>query len=520
MTPEDPQAILDRASRAFSEGRYADAAADFRTLTASHPDVGGLYINLGAALRAAGDKTGAEKALREAVRLLPESAAAWFNLANLFSTNKNNEDAIAAYEKADKLQPNTPEILNNLGVQLYESGRIEDALNKYDDALAADPRFADALTNRGNALQRMCRMAEAEKAIDAALSMNPDHPVYRLNKSSYLAASGHHIEALAWADKSVTADPGYTEAKLKKASLLIQTGDLEAGFEEYEARWNMPEWHPLPSKLPMPAWRGEDIQNKTLLVWNEQGFGDALIYARYLPALRERGARVNLMCEKPLIRLLENSFSDIAVFPLDGPPPGADLHCSIMSLPFLIGTTMATIPSGVPYLKPDGRDVERWQAEIVDEQPTIGLIWAGNPGQAHDYSRSLALETIMPLIERDDVRFFNLLVGQRGDEMSDARVADVRSRLYDFAETAALMLNLDLVISVDSAPAHLAGALGRPLWVLLAFDPDSRYFLERTDSPWYPTARLMRQPAPGDWASVIKRTTHALDTFVGTKAKR
>lgn len=520
MTADDPQAILDRAGRAFSEGRYADAAADFQTLTTAYPDIGELYINLGAALRAAGDKSGAEQALQKAVRLLPESAAAWFNLANLLSADKRGKEAIGAYEKADKLQPGTPEILNNLGVQLYETGRIEDALKKYDAALDADPGFADALTNRGNALQRMCRMADAEASIDAALSINPGHAVYRLNKSSYFAANGRHAEALTWADKSIDADPTYTEARLKKASLLVQTGDLEAGFREYEARWNMPNWHSLLKKLTVPPWRGEDIAGQTLLIWNEQGFGDALIYARYLPVLAAQGVKVRLMVEAPLMRLFEGSFEDIPVSPLDGPPPEADQHCSIMSLPFLTGTTMTTIPAEVPYLKPDQADVERWQAEINGERPSVGLIWAGNPGQAHDYSRSLAAETIMPLIDRDDVRFFNLLVGPRGDELSDPRVLDVRACLNDFAQTAALMQNLDLVISVDSAPAHLAGALGRPLWVLLAFDPDSRYFLERTDSPWYPTARLFRQPSPGEWASVIERTVNALDTFVGTIAKR
>lgn len=521
MTGDDPQIILERAGAAFAAGRYAEAADGFRAVIAGHPDVGELYINLGAALRAAGDVVAAEQALRKAVRLLPQNAMAWFNLGNLLSARKQREQALAAYEKADMLQPDTPEILNNLGVGLYDAGRIDESLEKYDSALAVKPDFADALTNRGNALQRLCRMDEAAQAIDAALKANPEHAVYRLNKSSFLAANGRHVEALEWAENAIAADPGYTEARLKKASLLIQTGDLEAGFREYEARWSMPGWHALPSKLPMPSWRGEDVAKKTLLVWNEQGFGDALIYARYLPLLTASGARVRLMCEKPLIRLFKNSFgAAVDIHPLDGPPPEADFHCSIMSLPHLMGTTMAAIPSDVPYLQADPNDVARWRAEINGARPAVGLVWAGNPGQAHDYSRSIPPETLKPLLDRDDVRFFNLLVGERGNEIEDANLIDVRDRLSDFAETAALMSTLDLMISVDSAPAHLAGALGRPLWVLLAFDPDSRYFIGRTDSPWYPTARLLRQPGPGDWASVLARTANALDTFVGTKAKR
>lgn len=520
----DPQDILTRANAAFTAGRYDDAAADFRAVINAHPDIGELYINLGAALRAAGDIRGAESALRDAVRLLPDSAAAWFNLGNLLSADNRGTDALAAYEKADGLQPATPEILNNLGVQLYELGQIERALEKYDAALAVKPEFADALTNRGNALQRLCRMAEAERAIDAALAINPAHPVYLLNRASFLAASGKHADALAWTDRSIAADPGYTKAQLKKAALLIQSGDLDAGFRAYETRWSIPGWHALPARLPMPAWQGGDIAGKSLLVWNEQGFGDALMYARYLPALAAMGADVRVMCEKPLIRLFAQSFDDrVTVHPLDGDIPAADLHCSIMSLPFLLRTTLATIPADVPYLTPDPTDAARWSDEVAalaDGRPAVGLIWAGNPGQAHDYSRSIAPDTIAPLLDRDDIRFFNLLVGPRGDEIQDPRLIDVRRRLKDFADTAALMQHLDLIISVDSAPAHLAGALGRPMWVLLSYDPDSRYFLGRSDCPWYPAGELIRQNAPGDWARLIKCVDDALDTFVRVKAKR
>ncbi len=518
---DDIQAILDRASSDFARGAFAEAAAGFRAVIAAHPDVGELYINLGAALRAAGDAAGAERAYRDAIQRLPENPLAWFNLANLLREMKRPVDALDAYARADSLKPGTPEFLNNLGVQLYETGAVEDALAKYDAALAAQPDFADALTNRGNALQRLCRMDEAARAIDAALAANPAHPVYRLNKASFLAATGKHADALLWACKAIAADPDYTEARLKKASLLIQTGDLEAGLRDYEARWNVPNWHPLPSRLPVPAWSGGDLTGKRLLLWNEQGYGDALIYARYIPMLLQRGANLALMCEKPLARLFEISFGDhLSVHPLDGPVPAADVHASIMSLPHLMGTSMATIPADVPYLATDPDEAARWQAETAGDTPTVGIVWAGNPGQAHDYSRSMAPETVRPLLDRQDVRFFNLLIGPRGDELDHPRVTDVRHRLSDFAATAALMQALDLVISVDSAPAHLAGALGRPVWVLLAFDPDSRYFLGRDDSPWYPSATLMRQTAPGDWRSVTGAAGSSLDRFLSANAKR
>ncbi|MBO6521445.1 MAG: tetratricopeptide repeat protein [Rhodospirillales bacterium] len=524
MSGRDAQRILEQAASDFAAGNFAEAAAGFKAVIDLHPDVGELYVNLGAALRADGQLAEAEETYRSAIDKSPKSALAWFNLANLLRDLGRRDEALAAYRKADALQPGTAEILNNLGVQLYDMGNVDEALRHYDAALAVKPDFADALTNRGNALQRLGRMEDAAQAIDAALQANPDHPVYRLNKASYLAAAGYHADALSWADRAIAADPDYVEARLKKASLLIQTGDLAAGFRDYEVRWDIPGWHALPEKLPMPAWQGDDISGKTLLLWNEQGYGDALMYARYIPVLQQRGARVALMCEPPLTGLFRESFDDtVAVHALDGPLPEADVHASLMSLPFLMGTVMETIPATVPYLRARPADVQRWQDDVADiagGRPTAGIVWAGNPGQAHDYSRSIAPDMLSPLLARDDVCFFNLLVGPRGNTLGHDRAADVRDRLTDFAATAALMQALDLVISVDSAPAHLAGALGRPLWVLLAFDPDSRYFLGRDDSPWYPSATLLRQPAPGDWASVIADANTRLDSFTSAKAKR
>lgn len=349
----DTEKILEGANADFAAGRFDAAVRGFRDVIAQHPDVGELYINLGAALRAAGKPSEAERAYREAIARLAKSPLAWFNLANLLREQNRADEALAAYRKADALQPGTAEILNNLGVQLYDMGAVDDALRHYDAALAVKPGFADAIANRGNALQRMCRMDEAEATIEDALALQPAQPVYMLNKSAFLAAAGRHKEALAWADKAIAADPGYVQARLKRASLLIQSGDLEKGFSEYETRWRLPNWHTLYGDLAMPAWQGGDISGKTLLLWNEQGFGDALMYARYIPVLKARGARITLMCERPLQRLFRDSFGkDIAVHDLDAPPPDADVHASMMSLPHLLRTKMYTIPADVPTCVP------------------------------------------------------------------------------------------------------------------------------------------------------------------------
>lgn len=519
----DPQTLLTQASAAFAAGHFAEAASGFRELIASHSDVAELYINLGAALRALGDTQGAEMAYKDALNRAPQSALAWFNLGNLMRDLGRQADALAALGKADALQPGTPEILNNLGVQLYDMGAVEDACRHYRAALAGRPDFVDALTNLGNALQRMCRMDEAEATLNRALSLAPENPVSRLNMAAFMAANGRYADAIDWAERAIAADPGYVDARLKLASLLIQQGDLVRGFAAYESRWEQPGWHTLPDILSIPSWQGEDLAGKRLLVWNEQGFGDALLYARYLPVLAAQGAAVTFMCEAALGRLMRQSLPpDIAIADLAATPPLADLHVSIMSLPHRLGTTIESLPAAEHYLTADPTDVATWRRELSETfpgKPRVGLIWAGNPGQAHDYSRSMAPTDMAPLLDVDGVQFFNMLVGPRGDQWQHPKLADMRNRLKDFAASAALMQALDLVISVDSAPAHLAGALGRPLWVLLAYDPDSRYFTERTDSPWYRSARLLRQAAPGDWAQPISQAAADLALFRQTNAK-
>lgn len=514
----DPKDILTKANADYTSGRYKEAADGFRKVLDIHPDIGELYINYGVACRAYGNLVEAESAYRDAIRLVPDSAFAWFNLGNLLSDLRRTDEALPALQKADTLQPGTPEILNNIGIQHYARGEIEAALWHYEAALAANPEFADALTNCGNALQRLYRLDEAHIALKRALELAPDNPTYRLNMSAFLAAAGQHDQALQWAEKAIAAEPTYIEAQLKRASLLIQQGQLKEGFSEYEKRWKIPGWHPLPSVFICPTWHGEDISDKHLLVWNEQGFGDALMYARYLPLLLSRAARVTFMCEQSLMKLMRESLpSEITVMDLAKPPPFSDYHTSIMSLPHLMGTDVESIPANAPYLSV-ASDNETYWREKLDAQCAgkikVGLVWAGNPQQSHDYTRSIDPTLIAPVTDREDINFVNLLIGPRGDEWTGPSLVDLRSEIEDFADTAALMKSLDLVISVDSAPAHLAGGLGIPLWVLLSYDPDTRYFLNRDDCPWYPSARLFRQTRPGDWSDVISQVNSALNALI------
>lgn len=496
---------LKQANNAFAKGDFKTAAQAFRDVIGRHPEVGELYINLGAALKASGDIQGAEQSYRDAIKKLPKSAIAWFNLGNLLREIKRSEEALKAYRKADKLQPGTPEILNNLGTQLYDLGAIDDALKHYDAALSFRPTFADAMTNRGNALQRLCRMDDAESALNDALAIEPKNPVFTLNMSAFLAATGRHKDAIEWADTAIALDPKYIDAHLKKASLLIQQGQLIEGFSLYESRWQKPHWHSLPAKFDAEPWNGEDIAGKHLIIWNEQGFGDAIMYARFIKNLAERAEQLTLMCEPVLHTLISRGLPDnVNLAGLNDEPPRADFHVSMMSLPYHFGVSLDNLRSDGAYLRPEKVAADKWRKTFMPNQLQVGLIWAGNPAQSHDYSRSLTPEVISSVLETPDTQFHNLLIGARGDLWKDERLIDHRNKLSTFDETAAYMDALDLIISVDSAPAHLASAIGKKTWVLLSFDPDTRYFLGRNDSPWYPTMTLYRQKMPGDWGTSIQ----------------
>jgi tetratricopeptide repeat protein/glycosyl transferase family 9 (putative heptosyltransferase) len=368
--------------------------------------------------------------------------------------------------------------------------------------------------NLGAERQRAGLLAEAESLYRHALLLRPDLAEAHYNLGTALDQMGRWDEAIAALRQAVALRPDLATAHWNLAAMLLRQGDLPRGWEEYEWRWKIPELRLSRVTCPQPQWNGEELMGRRILVYAEQGFGDTIQFARYVPLVARLGGRVMLGCRRELTALLGRLDGVERCLPQPGPAPADfSFHCTLPSLPRIFGTTTATIPWSGPYLAADAAKAAAWQARLRrDGRRRIGLVWAGRPTHPNDLNRSIAPDRLRPLADVPDVQWFSLQKGPAAGRISDglAALTDWTAEMNDFDDTAALLANLDGVICVDTSVAHLAAALGRPTWVLLPFVPDWRWMLERSDSPWYPTMRLFRQPAAGDWDSVLREVVAAL----------
>jgi tetratricopeptide (TPR) repeat protein len=463
------------------------------------------------------------------------SAEVHYNRGNALLANGRHAEAVASYEQALELKPDDAEALNNLAVALHLLGRHAAALETVERALTLRPGYAKALHNRGNALLALKRPDEALASYGKAYAIAPD-PAWMLHFGHALQALERHEEALASYDKAIAhdprraeayggrgnalqglnrheealasylraleLDPGDPETHWNEALARLALGDYARGWEKYEWRWRNPALNMAPRRSDRPLWLGrEDLAGKTILLHAEQGYGDAIQAIRYAPRVAARGAKVVLLCQKSL-RSLFAGVEGVHTAVKDGEPlPHFDCHTPLMSLPLAFGTTLETIPAEVPYLRPSTEALERWRRKLSpDARFKVGLAWRGNPQFGRVRTKSFPFARLLPLLASPDCAFFSLQPGAA--ETHDALI-DYTSEFESFEDTAALIAGLDLVISIDTAVAHLAGALAKPVWILLPWHADWRWLRQREDSPWYPTARLFRQPAPGDWDSVI-----------------
>jgi tetratricopeptide (TPR) repeat protein len=486
-------------------GQPERAAAYFERALRLNPDAIELHNNLGTALQDLGRLDEAIGCYRKALALRPDLVESLDNLGGALQSQGKLDEAQACYERVLALRPGRLESLIGLGVVLRAQGRLEEAVARYQRALELSPDHPEAHNNLGVALVDLGRSEEAIPHYERALTLQPNRAETRSNLGIALQRQGQYAEAFACYGRALALKPDYAEAHFNRAHALLLTGELDEGWQEYEWRFAVARYD---RKFDQSLWSGEPLAGARILIHAEQGFGDTLQFVRYVPAVAERGGRVVLEVPAPLIRLARMVAGASEVVAAGDSLPAFDCHCPLLSLPRLFKTNLATIPNAVPYLRVPAKASAGW-AERIPTTPglRVGIVWAGTAVGAID------LRLLQPLWEVDRVSWFSLQVGDRsGDILSlgGAKITDLSPWLADFAETAAAICRLELVISVDTSVAHLAGALGRPIWLLLRYPPEWRWLLEREDSPWYPTARLFRQRCAGDWPGVAREVAAAL----------
>lgn len=478
-----------------------------------NPNSPQVLANLGRTLSALDRNDEAMSYLDKAVAMAPDNYDAINSRGIVLLNLDRAADAVAAFERVLALEPRFLGARANLGNALARLGRFEDALAQYDALLAAHPAHPETLVNRGSALADMGRQDEAIAAYDQALALRPDYAKARIGRGAALAALNRHREALDEYKTVLAAEKNNADVRHNEALSLLTLGDYRHGFDKYESRWHR-AGKPRRRSFGKPLWLGEyPLARKTILIPAEQGLGDTIQFARYVPQLAGAGAKVVMEVQPELVALMSRLPGVSSVVGRGDALPAYDVYCPAGSLPLALRTDVSSIPANVPYLVAQDDRVGAWRDRIGHlPSPRIAVAWSGSADHANDRNRSIALARFAPLLAGGS--FVSIQRDLRdGDAEALARlpnVTHVGDALSDFDDTAAVMALADLVIAVDTSVVHLAGAMGRPVWVLLPFQPDWRWLLDRDDSPWYPTARLFRQPKPGDWESVIAQVKDAL----------
>jgi Tfp pilus assembly protein PilF len=504
-------------------GRLDEAIACFQKALALGSRDPNVLNNFADALCKTGKPDRALPIFRQAIAMDPPLAEPHNNLGIALADLGLIDDAVASYRNALRLNPRFAEARNNLGNALLKKRLFDEAILEFEQALAVRPDYPEAMMNLGAALKARNQDDRATDLFRRALKLRPDFFEALLNYGQALCDSRQFDEAIAAFRKAVALRPDDPAAHFHLSGVLLLTGNFSDGWREYEWRLLKPDFGIDKTRFPQPRWTGQDLAGKRILLHAEQGAGDVIQFSRLAGLLARRGAQTILACPPTLLRLLRTLDGISHLITNTQTVPDFDYHCYLLSLPLLLGLNLQTIPANVPYLHPQPEWAEHWRTRLMPlgDRNKIGLVWAGNPNYSNDHNRSIPLSAFAPLAEISGVSFISL---QKGDpQRSDAATAppppgfeliDHTGEIFDYADTAALIANLDLVIAADTSVAHLAGALAKPVWTLLPFHPDLRWMLDRSDSPWYPTMRLFRQPRPGDWQTPIRQIADALGAFV------
>jgi tetratricopeptide (TPR) repeat protein len=464
---------------------------------------------LGNALLENGERESAKACYRRAIALDSSYADAHYNLGNVLREDRDYAAATESYACAIKLSPLQADAYNNMGRTFAEMGRHEEAIGWFNRALDLSPNLLQAHQNRGVSQEAMGDLAAAAASYRQGLELQPDHQDLRTNLGSALVLQGEP-EGIRYLEQIAEEQPDSAEAHWWLSAALLLQGDYARGWQEYEWRWKRETFSSPRRAFKQPQWKGEPLEGAVILLHAEQGLGDTLQFIRYAPLVAQRGGTVILEVQPGLHRLLEH-LTGVSVCLRQGEPlPDFRYHCPLMSLPSVFGTTMESIPHVHSVWNSDSSP-----AQVTPGSLRVGLAWAGNPGHLRDRLRSLSLKEFVPLLDGDSVSFVSLQIGEAAAQVAEQEFPfSMVDTSTDLCDTAALIAGLDLVITVDTSIAHLAGSMGKPVWILLATLPDWRWGLHSETTPWYPSARLFRQTQPGSWEDPITKIASELAALV------
>ena len=512
-------ALLGRARALQHVGKWGEALTAYDGFLERWPAEAAAHHGRGETMHQLSRTNEAVKSYQQAVILEPGHAAYRLCLGEALLELGRPNGALQCFDVALGLMPDDPATHHCRGLALQALKRFDEALGSFDAVLAATPEHVEAMLNRGNVLQDMGRIDEALHCYDTVLTRHGDAAPIWNNRGNALEAARRDDEALASYTRAIALAPDYAVAHWNRALLDLQYGRFAPGWAGYEWRWKNEHLTVYRQKRAFsePLWLGrESLKGKTILLFAEQGLGDTLQFCRYVPLVAALGARVILEVQPTLVTLLRQLDGVSDIFARGEALPAFDYYCPLMSLPLAFNTELDSIPAASPYLAPEPSHLSIWQARLGPSlRPRVGLVWSGNPTHANDHNRSIPFAWIAPLLT-SDCQFVSLQKEHHHDDeraLDAAGVLRVDSYLNNFSDTAALCSLMDVVISVDTSVAHLAGALGKPLWVLLPYVADWRWLTERSDTPWYPAGRLFRQGKVGDWAGVIVAVQEALSTL-------
>lgn len=521
IKPDYDEAHYNLGVALKEQGKLEQAVASYRRAIAIRPDNADVHYNLGNALKDQGKFDAALNSYRAALNIRPDFSQAHCNLGYAQQQLKKLDDAVVSFQNALAINPDYAEALSNLGLARHDLGQLDAAVENYRAALVISPEFVEVHSNLGLALQGLGKLDEAMSSYYKALAIDPEHAQAHNNLGLAFQEMGMLDNALDCYKRALSIVAQSAEAHNNIGMLQLLTGDFINGWKNYAWRWKTKDGTLRPRTYDQPAWDGSPLDGKTIFIYPEQGLGDVIQFARYLPLIKAQGAHVIFEVPKPLHRLFEGSgLADALVNKEDR--LRFDCHAPLLDLPQLLNTTLDTIPGDDAFPQARGELIEQWSKRF---QPghniRLGVVWAGNPDHKNDRNRSIDGKLFQLLAEIPGVSLYSLQVGRNGEatRLFDDKIIDLAQHLSDFADTAAAISHLDLVVSTDTSVAHLAAALGKPTWTLLPFMPDWRWLLNRDDTPWYPSMRLFRQVERGDWNGVLQRVGEALVEQIGSSQK-